>query len=192
MMAFDIPKDGQFQYIYDEVYTAVPDYNCTSNRYKYKVLEAERFALEVDGKILDAGCGRGTILQYLTDAKIDIFGVEWSPVCCEKYLADLSHECADLVEFCIRNKETFNGIICTDVLEHFPEERLGVALEAISHTAPKALFGIARNRDNHGGHQLHLTMKTTEWWISLIKKYYARVTHIPGPKPAFFFLECTI
>ena len=188
-MTFPVPEDGQFQHIYDELY-ANCHYNWPSARYEFKYAAADDFAKRVGGRILDAGCGSGHSLRRLVEAGVDAFGVEWSATCCEKHLSDLPHECADLVEFCSREDTQFDGIVCSDTLEHFAEDRLDEALTALRRVAPRALYPIGNNRDSTLGYQLHLTRKPMEWWKDLLEKYYTKVTFSPGPKPAFFILEC--
>jgi 2-polyprenyl-3-methyl-5-hydroxy-6-metoxy-1,4-benzoquinol methylase len=77
-----------------------------------------------DARILDLGCGVGFLLHWLTRHRgIVATGVDASPTQIEiarQNLPDAEITCADGLEYLRANSESFDGIFCTDVLEHIP------------------------------------------------------------------------
>jgi hypothetical protein len=86
----------------------------------------KKIAEKVDGeRILDAGCGSGTMLKFLKGKNvvgIDI-GKNFLTFCCRNYGGDFI--CADIQNLPFKEK-SFDTIICSEVLEHVenPEKAL--------------------------------------------------------------------
>lgn len=104
--------------------------------------------------ILDFGSGKGQ--QYTVD-KLDFFwGAKVS--CYDPYVEKYKN---------LPNKK-FDGIICTDVLEHIPEESISLVFEEIKRRANKFIFlGICTRpakKKFSNGTNLHLTVKPIDWW----------------------------
>lgn len=84
--------------------------------------------LELEGKqVLEVGIGNRTVGDYLT--KRDIFYIS----------SDINHELGPNVKSDIKNlpfkNNTFDVVLCAEVLEHLPFEEVPVALEEIKRTA---------------------------------------------------------
>ncbi|HEX5776140.1 MAG TPA: methyltransferase domain-containing protein, partial [Caulobacteraceae bacterium] len=105
--------------VYDDVFEKDLAFDTldTSNAPKLKyVLD---FAKSIDGKVLDAGCGRGSVLRHMLDNGVDAFGIELSASACRMYLQGLPHANADIISWADQG-HTYEGLVCTDVLEHIP------------------------------------------------------------------------
>jgi 2-polyprenyl-3-methyl-5-hydroxy-6-metoxy-1,4-benzoquinol methylase len=85
-------------------------------------------ALPVGSKVLDLGCGTGATLAWLSKFPgLVPLGVDASPTQVEIArcaLPGVQIECSDGLSYLRRHPQTFNGIICTDVLEHIPGDDL--------------------------------------------------------------------
>lgn len=170
-----------------------------SNEPKLKYVLA--FAKSIDGKVLDAGCGRGSVLRFMRDNGVDAFGIELSAVACDMYLQGLPHANADIISWADQG-HTYAGLICTDVLEHIPPDQIDAVLEALAKLAPTALLGIANHSSIHNGHELHVIQKGHKWWMEKVGRYFRDVEHIaPATDDAvllghfksdkFFFLKAS-
>ena len=120
--------------------------------------------------MLDYGCGKG--LQY-TDSKLmakhggfpqDKWGI----------LPELYDPAVE--KYNVLPEVVYDGVICTDVLEHVPEESTDFVIEsALSKATKFAFFSIATylGRDIKeilpNGEQPHITVKTPEWWTEKFK-----------------------
>ncbi len=66
----------------------------------------------------------------------------------------------------------FDGVICTDVLEHIPEEDLSWILEELFSYAKAFVFGNIANyparKHLPNGENAHCTIKPRSWWADLI------------------------
>lgn len=108
--------------------------------------------------VLDYGSGKG--LQY------------------SKYNTDLywgvEVDCYDpgYKPFSILPDKMYDGVVCTEVMEHIPEEEIDKTLREIFERARKFVyFGIALNQSNSDdgktlldGSNLHVTIKPDYWW----------------------------
>jgi len=64
---------------------------------------------------------------------------------------------------------TYDAVICTDVLEHIPEEFLPAVIANIERLAPHGYLAISlRESAKRFPWPLHLTVKPVEWWNEII------------------------
>lgn len=72
---------------------------------------------------------------------------------------------------------TFDGVICTDVLEHIPETDLPWILKDQFHYAKKFVFGNIASYPAEkilpNGENAHCTIQPAQWWHDLIRKAHA-------------------
>ena len=114
---------------------------------------------------LDLGCGEALLSHFFNNYT----GVDISSVAIERnkqrrkgvyYQSSL-----DQLSFLT---QTFDVVVCSDVLEHIPESKLDAVLNSIrSVKSHKYLFAISCRESvtkSVEGEQLHLTVKEPEWW----------------------------
>jgi hypothetical protein len=117
--------------------------------------------------LLDYGCGKGQ--QYWPLRIMDpTEGIEYPDI--KSYWNVRSIQCYDPAypPFIKLPLETFDGVICTDVLEHCPEEDLGWIIGELFGFAQRFVFANvacfpARKRLPSGGNA-HCTIKPARWW----------------------------
>ncbi len=156
--------------VYDGIYEKIDNYNFYDNT-KNKYVDA--FAKNIKGRILDAGCGEGIHLKRLLLNGCDVFGVEISEVCYDKFLKDLPCENTDILSYTKKHIK-YDGVICMDVLEHIDPSEVEETVSQLSKSAPQAMFGIANHSDVLNGVELHLIREDRSWWVNLLLKYYSR------------------
>lgn len=111
--------------------------------------------------ILDYGSGKGW--QY-SKFKMDKF---WN----------VSVDCYDpyVENFSILPNKTYDGVICTDVLEHIPEDKLNEVLSIIFSKATKFVFFCVHIKEAKkkfsDGSNVHVTIKSEEFWERLISSH---------------------
>ncbi len=109
-------------------------------------------------RVLDYGCGQSNLINmlpipcpYKYDPAIEEYN-KWPP----------SATVIDLV-------------ICTDVLEHIPEEQIKDTLEVIRSFSKKVIFSIAvvpSVKQLPNGDNAHCTVQPKEWWIEKIVEIF--------------------
>lgn len=68
---------------------------------------------------------------------------------------------------------TFDLVICTDVLEHIPENEVGRTLAELLNFADKVLFLTISTKPARktfsDGSNVHVTVKPIEWWENMLR-----------------------
>jgi len=95
---------------------------------------AEALAVELDGSVLDAGCGRGHYVSALVKRGINVVGVDGNPGT-GKY--DNCH-CCDLA-LPAGDKYSRDWVLSLEVGEHIPEEHEDVYLDNIARFATRGI-----------------------------------------------------
>ncbi len=120
--------------------------------------------------ILDYGCGKGRLVEYLRKKYQDIEVCGYDPA---------------VKEFAILPKRKFDLITCTDVLEHIPEDELIESVERIASMSDNVYFLL-----NHGpspsilenGENAHCTIKSPAWYYDVFKSYFHYSQYLPAER----------
>jgi hypothetical protein len=115
-------------------------------------------------KLLDYGSGKGA--QYYEHRVHEDWGV---PI---PYLYDVG-----LPAFrSFPDGETFDGVICTDVLEHIHERDLPSIVRQVFMAADKFVFlsisTVNAKKEFKDGTNVHLTVRPRDWWRRHIQQWY--------------------
>ncbi len=122
--------------------------------------------------LLDYGSGKGQQYDPLdppsrerlggADSVLDYWGVE------EVRCYDPNYE-----PYSKLPTDRFDGVICTDVLEHCPEEDVGWILEEIFGYARRFVFAVVAcypaNKKLPDGSNAHCTIRPTQWWRAQVE-----------------------
>ncbi len=142
--------------------------------------------------ILDYGCGKGQ--QYWPRRVVDADdGVDYPDI--KSYWGVRSIQCYDPAYQPHNNLPSgkFDGVVCTDVLEHCPEDDIPWILVELFSYADKFVFANvacfpARKRLPSGGNA-HCTIKPVRWWEEHLERaartkpglmYEFRLAYIKG------------
>lgn len=117
--------------------------------------------------VLDYGCGKA--LCYKQYRLQDLWQVD-----------DIKLYDPGVEAYSVPPVTKYDMTICTDVMEHVPEECVDQVLEHIaSHTNKLAFFSISTRPAKKilpDGRNAHLTIKSPEWWIAKLEQlpFYAK------------------
>jgi len=161
------------------------NYNICTDRHIF----IETFLQKLKPKtVIDVGCGSGHYLKHFIN-NWNVFGIEISNICCDKYLSELPHENIDLVSFSKSTDKRFDCLYCFDVLEHIKYEDLNEFISCLVKISDNILLGIANHSDIQLGIELHIIQQNNIWWQNKLKNYFKEVTLIENEN-RFFVLEC--
>jgi hypothetical protein len=129
----------------------------------------ERIAADT---ILDYGCGKG--LQYEPREIIDDTGKVWPSVIACWGVSEVARYDPCYEPFSKLPQDTYDGVICTDVLEHCPEQDLPwIINELFSYSTGFVFANVAcypASKRLPNGENAHCTIQPVEWWIDLVGK----------------------
>lgn len=126
--------------------------------------------------ILDAGCGSGKMMQRLMTefgSEFDVHGFDLSENCLDPFFDGIRDKI--LTIGCLWNPDDFqkqyDGVMCTDVLEHIPPQHVAAVLANLRKSTRKlAYLSISVQSDLFGprflGEPLHLTVRKPNWWFA--------------------------
>jgi tetratricopeptide (TPR) repeat protein/SAM-dependent methyltransferase len=126
--------------------------------------------------VLDAGCGSGKLMQRLMTehaGEFDVHGFDISANCLDPFFDEIKDQVLSVG--CLWNVDDLPGeydaVLCTDVLEHIPTERVPAVLENLRRCTKKfAYLAVALFPDGFGpkliGEPLHLTVQPPNWWFA--------------------------
>ncbi|MSQ23383.1 MAG: class I SAM-dependent methyltransferase [Chloroflexi bacterium] len=115
--------------------------------------------------VLDVGAGRGEFLQLLEQAGIPAVGVDLDPVLCERCREQgLNVLCVDAFDYLASSAdESFDGVFCAQVIEHFESSRL---IE---------FLGLVRQKLRPGGVLVAETVNPESY--AALKTFHVDLTH---------------
>lgn len=88
---------------------------------------------------------------------------------------------------------TFGAGLCTDVLEHLPEETLHLSLSRLRRWSADWCFIICTRPAGQklsDGSNAHCTVRPAEWWLELLQQFWPEACRVdlplPADRPGFF------
>jgi hypothetical protein len=138
-------------------------WNHARNRIIRKLLRKNQIS---GGKILEIGCGKGVVVEYLRDQKIDCHGVELADVKVPLSLAPFISASTNAFDLPQDLRESFDTIMILDVLEHLenPEDFVNTILSSFINIAHIVVTVPARqelwtNYDTFNGHYRRYSLR---------------------------------
>ena len=129
--------------------------------------------------LIDYGVGTGKMAFKFCERGLKVLGIDIANNCLIR-----DKDWPDNFTFKVENLWVFNEFprkskfgICTDVLEHIPENRVDQVLDRIyENTEHSGYISIHTGRDHFGpkyiNKELHITVKPQEWWKEKLLKLW--------------------
>lgn len=176
---------------YTELWSSIPEYREASAADLLAPAFLSYFfaQIEVGQRIIDFGCGAGrSAIPFLSQGlQVDLIDFAAPCLDIEIFLRTISKQ-ALFWEACLWNLPEdlpiADWIVCFDVLEHLPEEKIGASLEGMARKMKRGgLFSIDLCPDRFGsdiGASLHLTLKPKEWWRKQVSASFSILEELAG------------
>lgn len=122
--------------------------------------------VDIDGSILDVGCGKGDFVARMRHARVEVYG-------CDITLAGIAHDLPGIFTevpsiATMYQDDKFDHVVSMDFLEHLPEEEVRPTLEEFKRISTDTNYHwICCRPDVMGakyGAVLHKTVKPMTWW----------------------------
>lgn len=135
-----------------------------------RLADAERLVGELErGTILDVGCGRGELLKIANKMGHRATGLDPVP-----YLKrpNIVTGCAHELPF---DDDSFDHVVCFDVLEHLVEDDILPALREMKRVARKTcIVSASEDESIYDGVDLHISKRPAAEWLKVVKKGWGR------------------
>jgi ubiquinone/menaquinone biosynthesis C-methylase UbiE len=173
-----------YQAIYDHVHTAYPNYGCSPTRpCEFTLVNHDlRYS-----SVLDVGCGQGQLLKWirLSRPQVQLSGIDISQVALDKIkLANVTLKQGKAQEIPFPDDQ-FDLVICTDVLEHLPEDDVRQAIKELKRVGAAHVWIQTEDCNcsedkylagtKYAGITLHETRRTIYWWEKNIQNQQMRI-----------------
>ena len=121
--------------------------------------------------VLDYGCGKGALVSLLREKypSIEIYGYDPS-----------------VEEHSKLEKDHFDIIVNTDVLEHVPENDVSDVISHIASLSQNVFFNLHHEKASFtlpNGQNAHCTIKPSTWYHDIMIKYFDTVIALGGRAP---------
>lgn len=116
------------------------------------------------GRILDVGCGMGSLVREMLRRGANAYGIDVSPVAaatCHQHSPGRFFS-GSVLALPLPN-ESFDTLVSTDCLEHLAPEDIGPALLEMRRVCRRNLFLYVATKQDRDGHW-HLTVEKRNWW----------------------------
>jgi 2-polyprenyl-3-methyl-5-hydroxy-6-metoxy-1,4-benzoquinol methylase len=145
--------------------------------------------IEAGQRIIDFGCGTGRSAIPFLAKGLHVDLVDFAEPCLdvEIFLRAAAKQIL-FWEHCLwdlpAHLEPADWIVCFDVLEHVPEEKIEASLQGMAQRMKRGgLFCIDLRPDQFGAtiqDTLHLTVKTKKWWHEQVSAFFSILEELGG------------
>ncbi len=127
-------------------------------------------------RVLDVGCGLGQGVASMRNNGIEAYGIDISDKIKQFWEEGnigqfCQTACADKIPF---PDNHFDLVVCTEVMEHIPEEEVRTVLKEIKRVGTHFFFTIAMSRAlhkmPHDGSEPHICVKSPAWWKDVFEE----------------------
>lgn len=168
-------------------------WSLTNNRW---IETASSVAPLLHGKVIEVGCGRGTLVHHLCNSHgLDVVGLDIAQCMIDKPISDgisgrLFQGSLHDMHF---DDGTFGSLIMFDVLEHIPFDYLTSTINGISRVCTKnatvmGTLPIVNYMDikySYEGKFEHYLSATEDWWVSTLSGFLDGLRFIKSEKFPF-------
>jgi len=174
---------------YEKIWKDLPEYRIDSPADSLTPVFLSSFydQIQKGETVLDFGCGPGRSASWLLKAGLNVHLVDFTGEALDvDIFLEWMRSSISFTESCLwslpPSLEPAQWILCLDVLEHIPEEKLECVLSGISSRMLKGgLLSIHLVEDQFGeaiGEKLHLTIQSADWWKEKISKFFHSYTEL--------------
>mgnify|MGYP001569751446 CR=1 FL=1 len=120
-------------------------------------------------RVADIGCGTGRFLPILQAQGYNPIGIDISENCFDPAICrDFTLIVCPVTD--LADEFTVDACICSDMMEHIPDELVGSVLAKIATISKHgAIFGISSLEDDG---KLHCSLHNADWWQDKLHEHF--------------------
>ena len=134
-------------------------------------------------RVVDFGCGKGQMDLALARDGVEVHMIDIANNCLDRDV----REAVDRGELTFEQKclwepgvekidPPVDGVICIDLLEHLPPEKVAKVIRKIKLVAPHGYINAALFPHEVAGQVLHLTVREADWWTRQFPEAQSRIS----------------
>lgn len=176
---------------YTQLWSSIPEYREASAADLLAPAFISYFSAQLESgqRIIDFGCGTGRSAISFLSKGLQVDLVDFAAPCLdtEIFLLAASKK-VFFWEACLWDLPLTlpiaDWIVCFDVLEHLPEEKIEATLQGMAQRMKRGgLFSIDLREDRFGSEikaPLHLTLKPKKWWDKQLSAFFSILEELTG------------
>ncbi len=121
--------------------------------------------------VLDAGCAKGFLVYALQKTGVDAYGIDASEYAVSKAPEEIKDKIKrGLVQKLPYGDNSFDVVVCFDVMEHIPEGEVAEVLKEFNRVANSTvILRIPTKLEPNDKDAYHETIRPREWWEQKLK-----------------------
>lgn len=128
--------------------------------------------------VLDYGCGKSSLMDGVVSRRRVSVG-RYDPA---------------IDEYKDKPRGEFSLVVCTDVMEHIPEDDVSAVLNDIRGFSGNAFFSISTRKAKAtlpDGQNAHATVRGDEWWMERVRESFGGACLLKGEKDLIYVATWT-
>lgn len=137
-------------------------------------------------KVLDIGCGVGTLVEQFNKLGFDAYGVDVSKCAIKNSIYPQKCSLVKTTAKLKFPKQHFDLIVSREVLEHIPKKEISNCIkewDRISKGKMVHIIAVTERGPSATDDPAHINVQSESWWIKTFKKHHYRA--IKNPQPFF-------